>query len=274
MNWQFLIEDSKVINNHYWGRYLKLVDIAHNRQRIEGYTEKHHIWPKSLGGPNVNWNYIELTAREHFIAHWLLAKALGGGMYIALWNMCNVKRFGRLNLKINSRLYESSRIMAAEESRVRMIQHNPFKGKKHTNESLEKIRDHSRRICSSPEYRKNQFKQAWHKMPSRWIEAQEIYNNWLKYGKPKSIRLGELLGITYDLDYMLDRFIGRRNWSGFGEWVPNEDKDWVEFYSAHGPAKVIVVDETKHKELIELINSGRRHSIATRNKMSKKTIGG
>jgi hypothetical protein len=39
-----------------------------------GYTEKHHIIPRSLGGSNKRANIIILTAREHFIAHYLLFK--------------------------------------------------------------------------------------------------------------------------------------------------------------------------------------------------------
>ena len=42
------------------------------------YFEGHHIVPKSLGGEGRSYNYnhpniILLTAREHFVAHWLLA---------------------------------------------------------------------------------------------------------------------------------------------------------------------------------------------------------
>ena len=39
------------------------------------YTEKHHIIPRSEGGADTDENLVELTAREHFLAHYLLAKA-------------------------------------------------------------------------------------------------------------------------------------------------------------------------------------------------------
>ena len=38
------------------------------------YYEKHHIIPKCLGGSNDKNNITHLTAREHFIAHWVLCK--------------------------------------------------------------------------------------------------------------------------------------------------------------------------------------------------------
>lgn len=52
--------------------YNKIIDRARNRT-IDGYTEKHHITPKCLGGDDTSDNLVELTAREHFICHKLLA---------------------------------------------------------------------------------------------------------------------------------------------------------------------------------------------------------
>lgn len=40
----------------------------------EGYCERHHIVPKSCGGTNDKENLIDLYAKEHFIAHKLLAQ--------------------------------------------------------------------------------------------------------------------------------------------------------------------------------------------------------
>lgn len=40
----------------------------------QGYCEKHHILPRSLGGSDDPENLVKLTAREHFIAHLLLTK--------------------------------------------------------------------------------------------------------------------------------------------------------------------------------------------------------
>jgi len=41
---------------------------------VEGYTETHHIIPRSLGGNDNKENLVKLTAREHFICHYLLVK--------------------------------------------------------------------------------------------------------------------------------------------------------------------------------------------------------
>lgn len=41
---------------------------------FDGYTESHHIIPKSLGGSDLKDNLVNLTAREHFLCHWILVK--------------------------------------------------------------------------------------------------------------------------------------------------------------------------------------------------------
>jgi len=58
--------------------YKKVYDqIIEKRQKDpinEGYSEKHHILPRSLGGSDNPDNLVRLSAREHFICHYLLAK--------------------------------------------------------------------------------------------------------------------------------------------------------------------------------------------------------
>lgn len=43
-------------------------------RKLDGYKEKHHIVPKSLGGTDDKGNIAILTAKEHFICHLLLTK--------------------------------------------------------------------------------------------------------------------------------------------------------------------------------------------------------
>lgn len=48
---------------------------------LAGYSEKHHILPRSLGGDDDAENLIRLTPEDHFVAHLLLAKMHGGKMW-------------------------------------------------------------------------------------------------------------------------------------------------------------------------------------------------
>lgn len=56
-------------NKHYNNLIIK----AHNRT-IKGYTEKHHIIPRCIGGTDDSTNIVELTPEEHYVAHQLLVK--------------------------------------------------------------------------------------------------------------------------------------------------------------------------------------------------------
>ncbi len=58
--------------------------IADRRVRqfaLAGYSEKHHIEPRALGGSDDPANLIRLSAEDHFFAHLLLAKIHGGAMW-------------------------------------------------------------------------------------------------------------------------------------------------------------------------------------------------
>lgn len=57
---------------NYKMHYDKLIETRRNLDRQNIYTEKHHIIPICMGGNNSKENIINLTAREHFLAHWLL----------------------------------------------------------------------------------------------------------------------------------------------------------------------------------------------------------
>jgi len=103
-----------MITNKYSKLYYKITSNAKQRI-IEGYTELHHIIPQSMGGNNDKENLVELTAREHFICHWLLVKMTEGDdrskMLYALKGMkAENKHQQRYHTKITARVYETYRI--------------------------------------------------------------------------------------------------------------------------------------------------------------------
>ena len=59
---------------NYKSIYDNLITKAKNRILWVLYYEKHHIIPKSMEGSNDIENIVSLTAKEHIIAHHLLAK--------------------------------------------------------------------------------------------------------------------------------------------------------------------------------------------------------
>ena len=85
------------INNKYTKTYYNIIESA-RQNPFDGYTEKHHIIPKSLGGSNKKDNLTRLSARQHFLCHWLLTRMTEGDakrkMWNAFWRMNNKERKG------------------------------------------------------------------------------------------------------------------------------------------------------------------------------------
>lgn len=54
----------------------EIINNAKNRSKPNVYCELHHIVMRSMGGNDEKDNVVLLTAREHFIIHWLLYKIL------------------------------------------------------------------------------------------------------------------------------------------------------------------------------------------------------
>lgn len=90
--------------------YERLIAKARARVRVDGYSELHHVLPRSLGGTDDSSNLVSLTSKEHFVAHMLLAKMHGGTMWTALMIMK-----GNKNRYCNLRLFEIARKHAFTE---------------------------------------------------------------------------------------------------------------------------------------------------------------
>jgi hypothetical protein len=97
------------------------------KERTQGYSEIHHIVPRSWGGSDDPSNLVRLSAREHRFAHLLLFKLSSGKKRADM--AASIFLIG----KTTSRAYEMARIEVAkrmsEISRKRMRENNPFKGK-------------------------------------------------------------------------------------------------------------------------------------------------
>jgi hypothetical protein len=91
-------------------------EIIENRinNPFKGYTETHHILPRSLGGSDEKENLVKLSAREHFICHLLLTK-IHKDDTIEHYKMLNAFIMMKMNSNtqdryFNSYLYEKIRI--------------------------------------------------------------------------------------------------------------------------------------------------------------------
>ena len=91
---------------NYKNHYENLIRRAKQR-KLDCYLEKHHIVPKCLGGDDSDNNIVELTAREHFIAHLLLHKINPNSFSLlkAALMMCVTNEKTHFGNRINNRRY-------------------------------------------------------------------------------------------------------------------------------------------------------------------------
>lgn len=82
-----------------------------------GYVEEHHILPSAEGGLNSKDNLVVFTAREHYIAHLLLAKIYNDVKMLWAYKMMSKCKSckNQRKFKINSHLYEAFRKLANEK---------------------------------------------------------------------------------------------------------------------------------------------------------------
>lgn len=132
--------------NKYTKIYYQIIERARTRNLTE-YGEHHHIIPKSLKGPDETFNIVKLTAREHFICHWLLTKMVSGKrnqwkMINALGLMMWKENPNQERYKVNSRTYELLKKKHSEyKSWANSGEKNGMFGRKWTEEQKQKIRE-------------------------------------------------------------------------------------------------------------------------------------
>ena len=132
------------IDNKYSKWYHQIIVKARSENRKKGmgtYFESHHIIPKCepFNGPHSKENRILLTAREHFLCHWLLTKMCEGicriKMQHAIFKMLHNEKCVKLNL-YGKNHYETARKHKVEAMQeTARMKKSPMQGKKHSPES-------------------------------------------------------------------------------------------------------------------------------------------
>lgn len=118
------------------------------------HTHRHHILPQKIYHQFSNfkdnpWNLSILSIRAHYLAHYMLARALGGNMWYA-WNRMNNSN----GYKLNSKLYEIARIEHSKVVSVNMTKNNPMYNPK----SVQKAREYHMGRKASEETKKKMSK--------------------------------------------------------------------------------------------------------------------
>jgi hypothetical protein len=145
-----------------------------------------------MGGSNDKENLVQLTAREHFICHWLLIKMTEGEdrskMLYALNGMKAENRYQeRYHTKITARVYEKYRIEHAENHSKRMKGRPAWnKGRILEGVELEKHRERTRNRKIDPAKQAiGQQKRVAKMIGTKQSEETKLKKSLALKGKPK-----------------------------------------------------------------------------------------
>lgn len=161
------------------------------------YHERHHIVPKCMNGTDDEGNLIDLFAREHFVAHKLLAAEHPDNYkLIYAWHMMSIMNNGeKRNYEITAEEYEEARIAHSKACSERMAgENNPMYGKisamygKHLPESAKRKLSEERKGENNPMYGRSgentpNYGKKWsEETREKFLEANSGENHWM-YGK-------------------------------------------------------------------------------------------
>jgi hypothetical protein len=92
--------------------YNSLINNARQRNSSREGHERHHILPRSLGGSNTDDNLVNLTLKEHYIAHLLLTKLYTGQeKYKMTWALVTLSSKPSNKKRLTSRQFVKARQM-------------------------------------------------------------------------------------------------------------------------------------------------------------------
>jgi hypothetical protein len=187
----FYIDQIKLlINNKYILWYEKICRKAINRAKnkkeaikLVGYVESHHILPKCFGmvGEKDKENLVNLTAREHFIAHKLLVFAFKGTKF---WISC----IRAVNAFKQSNKFQQRILSSRDYEFIRLCHfisingsNNPNLGKKRSDEVRQKQSISAKKWIRKKEMCEKISKSKIGKPGAKWsIERRKEWSNTMK----------------------------------------------------------------------------------------------
>lgn len=271
MDFIAIFKDKGYENNRWLTRYIKFVETFNTPQLIE--SHRHHILPQSLFQKYTDFNKYPknkavLSYRAHLIAHYMLAKAIGGNMWYA-YNMMNM--YGE---QLDSVLYEKAQIELSKIKSLTMKQwysknKHPkgMKNKKHSIETKQKIGEWSKN--------RKQSSKTKQKLSDTWQNKTENEKNEI-IEKIRKTKLGTQH--SEDTKRLISEKARKRYDDGFkiikteeqNKKLSNTLKKYYKNNNHHTKGKTYEEIMGKEKaEKLKKIKSKNKHSKETKEKISK-----
>lgn len=222
--------------------YQKIYDniVRRGQNRIlEGYTEKHHIVPRCIGGTDEADNLVSLTPEEHYLCHLLLVKIYPNNIRLVKAAMFMVS--ANKNQKRNNKAYgwlkrQYSEYMKGPDNPQKL---NPRSGERHHtfNKKIEfNFTEEGRKILSDKMIGdKNPIAgvKPWNHpratdySKSVWCRADVLYNLWMNNNQPSYSKLYYLAnGKCYTSESkVIGPYMNIVKYFRNG-WIPTQDIEW------------------------------------------------
>ena len=227
------------------------------------YHERHHIIPKCIGGGNETENLIDLFAREHFIAHKLLAKENPKNKELIYAWWCMATANGKHTddaYKLTPEEYEEIRTMYSKSVTG---ENNPMFGKIHSVETRRKISENHADVSgeNNPNYGKPRSDETKQKL-SELRKGKFTGEDNPFYGKKHTEEAKQKMS-----EERKGKFIGENN-SFYGKKHTEETKKKISISNSRGKSararKVIrLLDLKVYDCLLDVMDD---------NKISKSTL--
>lgn len=209
----------------YIKHYNLLMHKAQQEKRVkskDNYYEKHHIIPKSEGGTDAKENLVLLTAREHFIAHWLLYRDNPNkqSRAYAFWKMCTQHNPNQSRYTPSSRIYKEARLG------FRQANSKTHKGKTLSTEQKKQISSRrkgkaTRTGFSHSEETKQRISEAkkgtasWNKGIPRTADEKKAISE-AKKGVENPKKWRSVLQVDADTDQVVREFVSLKQTAEYG----------------------------------------------------------
>jgi hypothetical protein len=225
--------------------YQKIYDNITRRGQnriLEGYSEKHHIVPRCMGGTDDATNLVSLTPEEHYLCHLLLVKIHPNNIRLVRAAMFMVS--ANKNQQRNNKAYgwlkrQYSNYMRGPNNPQKL---NPRSGERHHtfNRTIEfNFTKEGRKILADKmigdknpmsKIKPWNHPRATDYSKSVWKQADEIYQIWTDNNKPSYCKLYTLLNSKcYTNDSkVIGPYMNMVKYFRSG-WVPTADIEWTQY---------------------------------------------
>jgi hypothetical protein len=207
---------------------------------LEGYTERHHIIPRCMGGTDELSNLVDLTAEEHYVCHQLLVKMypeeiglVRAAMFMTASGL-GPKRHGNKMYGWLKRRFSEYMKGPNNPSTVNGTWNKGVTGYKNKVNFSEKTinamteRMKTKNPCAG--VKPWNHPRATDYSKSVWKQADLLYNVWITHNKPSYCKLYTLWNnkCYTNESKVIGPYMNMVKYFKNG-WIPTQDQEWVGF---------------------------------------------